>query len=73
MVEIEWVKDENTGRYTFKEVEGTEKEIPCDLALLAIGFVYPQFEGMLEQLGIEIDDRGNVWLGVPGYASRSYV
>ncbi|MCH2083551.1 MAG: glutamate synthase subunit beta [Saprospiraceae bacterium] len=60
LVEIEWVKDENTGRYTFKEVEGTEKEIPCDLALLAIGFVYPQFEGMLEQLGIEIDDRGNV-------------
>jgi glutamate synthase (NADPH/NADH) small chain len=60
LVEIEWEKDENTGRYAFKEIEGTEKEIPCDLALLAIGFVYPQFEGMLEQLGIEIDDRGNV-------------
>jgi glutamate synthase (NADPH/NADH) small chain len=60
LVEIEWAKDENTGRYAFKEIEGTEKEIPCDLALLAIGFVYPQFEGMLEQLGIEIDDRGNV-------------
>lgn len=60
LVNIEWAKDEETGRYTFKEVAGTEREIPCDLALLAIGFLHPQFEGLLEKLGVEIDGRGNV-------------
>lgn len=60
VVEIEWSKNEETGRYSFNEVPGTEKSFPCDLALLAIGFVHPQKEGMLEQLGVELDGRGNV-------------
>lgn len=60
IVEIEWKKNEETGRYGFFEVPGTEKEIPCDLALLAIGFLHPQKQGMLEQLGVELDGRGNV-------------
>ncbi|MGV3589014.1 MAG: FAD-dependent oxidoreductase, partial [Adhaeribacter sp.] len=44
----------------FQEVPGTEKEIPCELALLAIGFVHPQHKGMIEELGVELDERGNV-------------
>ena len=44
----------------FQEVPGTEKELPCELALLAIGFVHPQHKGMLEELGVELDERGNV-------------
>lgn len=60
LVEIEWAKNSKTGKYGFQEVEGTEQEIPCDLALLAIGFLHPQYRGMLEQLGVEVDDRGNV-------------
>jgi glutamate synthase (NADPH/NADH) small chain len=60
LVEVEWAKEEATGKYAFREVPGSEQEIPCDLALLAIGFVHPQFSGMLEQLGLEVDDRGNV-------------
>jgi glutamate synthase (NADPH/NADH) small chain len=60
LVDIEWAKDEKTGRYAFQEVAGTERSIPCDLALLAIGFVHPQKAGMLEQLGVELDQRGNV-------------
>ncbi len=60
LVNIEWAKDPKTGRHSFQEVAGSEREIPCDLALLAIGFVHPQFQGMLEQLGVEIDERGNV-------------
>jgi glutamate synthase (NADPH/NADH) small chain len=60
LVEIEWAKNSKTGRYGFQEVEGTEREIPCDLALLAIGFLSPQYRGMLEKLGVEIDERGNV-------------
>ena len=39
---------------------GSETEIPCELALLAMGFVHPQHEGLLNQLEIELDERGNV-------------
>ena len=60
LVDIEWAKDEKTGRYTFKEIKGTVREIPCTLALLAVGFLHPQFDGLLKQLGVEIDERGNV-------------
>lgn len=42
------------------EIDGSEKVIPCDLALLAAGFLHPQKEGMLESLKIETDQRGNV-------------
>ena len=45
---------------TFQPVQGTEREIPCQLALLAMGFVGPQTEGFLEQLGVSYDQRGNV-------------
>ncbi|GAA3743652.1 glutamate synthase subunit beta [Salinactinospora qingdaonensis] len=44
----------------FEPIEGTEREIPADLVLLAMGFVGPQREGMIEQLGVELDGRGNV-------------
>jgi len=47
----------------FQEVEGTEREIPADLVLLAMGFVGPEKEGLLEQLEIELDQRGNVVRG----------
>ncbi|MEQ8706343.1 MAG: glutamate synthase subunit beta [Phaeodactylibacter sp.] len=60
LVKIEWAKNSKTGKYGFQEVAGTEQEIPCDLALLAIGFLHPQYMGMLEQLGVEVDERGNV-------------
>ncbi|MEM9884607.1 MAG: glutamate synthase subunit beta [Bacteroidota bacterium] len=59
-IEIEWAKNEETGRYGFQEISGTEQEIPCELALLAIGFVHPQWEGMLKQLGVEATARKNV-------------
>ena len=48
------------GRMTFEKVEGTDFEIPAQLVLLAMGFVGPQREGLLEQLGVELTDRGNV-------------
>ena len=60
LVDIEWAKNEETGRYGFEEIEGTEREIPCELALLAIGFLHPQFKGLLEKLGVEVSERGNV-------------
>ena len=48
------------GRMQFVEVEGSNKILPCDLAFLAMGFVGPEKSGMLEQLGVELDARGNV-------------
>jgi glutamate synthase (NADPH/NADH) small chain len=48
------------GRPTFVPVEGSEFEIPCDLVFLAMGFVGPEGGGVLEQLGVDLDVRGNV-------------
>jgi len=48
------------GRMTFEKIEGTDFELPCELVLLAMGFVGPQREGLLEQLGVECNERGNV-------------
>ncbi|TWP33567.1 glutamate synthase subunit beta [Leekyejoonella antrihumi] len=48
------------GEEGFDEVPGTEREIPADLVLLAMGFVGPQQEGLLEQLEVDRDERSNV-------------
>jgi glutamate synthase (NADPH/NADH) small chain len=58
IVDVEW-KAVN-GKMQFIEVAGSERGIPCDLALLAMGFVHPQHEGILKQLSVDLDDRGNV-------------
>ncbi len=60
LVDIEWVLEKETGRSKLKEIETSERLIPCELALLAVGFVHPQKEGLLDQLGVELDNRGNV-------------
>ena len=44
----------------FNEISGSEREIPCQLILLAMGFLHPQYPGLIENAGIEIDGRGNV-------------
>ncbi len=43
----------------FQPIEGTEREIPAELVLLAMGFVGPE-RPLLEQLGVDLDERGNV-------------
>jgi glutamate synthase (NADPH/NADH) small chain len=48
------------GRMTFDKIDGTDFELPAERVYLAMGFVGPQREGMLEQLGVELDERGNV-------------
>jgi glutamate synthase (NADPH/NADH) small chain len=45
---------------SFQPVGGTEREIPAQLVLLAMGFTGPQREGLVEQLGVALDERGNV-------------
>ena len=44
----------------FEKREGTDFELECELVLLAMGFLGPEKEGFLEQLGVELDERGNV-------------
>ena len=51
---------EVAGPPSFDKVEGTEFTIQADLVLLAMGFLHPQHEGLLDQLGVERDGRGNV-------------
>ena len=45
---------------SFQPVAGTEREIPAGLVLLAMGFTGPERPGLLEQLGVDLDERGNV-------------
>jgi glutamate synthase (NADPH/NADH) small chain len=56
---VEWVKDEK-GAMAMKEVPGTEFTIPAQLVLLAMGYVHPVHEGMIDELGVAKDPRGNV-------------
>ena len=53
-------KDPETGRRPMKEILGSEFEVEVDMVLLAMGFLGPEKEGMLKELGIELDPRGNV-------------
>jgi len=59
IVEIKWGTDDK-GKMGFQEIAGTERVIPCDLALLAIGFVGAEKGGMVEELKLELDNRGNI-------------
>ena len=58
-VRLEWIA-QNSGPPQMKEVEGSEFVVDADLILLAMGFVGPETNTMIEQLGVELTDRGNV-------------
>ena len=53
-------KDPKTGQRSFKETPGSEFEMDVDMVLLAMGFTGPVKNGMLAELGVELDARGNV-------------
>jgi glutamate synthase (NADPH/NADH) small chain len=61
-IRLDWQPDES-GRMSMKPIEGSDFEVDADLVLLAMGFVHPEHIGMLEQLGVELDPRGNVKVG----------
>ncbi|WP_158824705.1 glutamate synthase subunit beta [Mucilaginibacter lacusdianchii] len=60
VTDISWELDEMGRRTKFIEVEDSEREMPCELALLAIGFAHPQYNGLLEQLNVVVDQRNNI-------------
>jgi len=60
IVDVQWQSSADGRPAQFVEVEGSERELPCELALLAMGFIHTQKEGMLQQLDVELDQRGNI-------------
>lgn len=60
IAEVEWNINPGTGKSELAVIPNTLREMPCDLALLAVGFVHPQHEGLLEQIGVGLDIAGNV-------------
>jgi len=57
---VEWIDNKETGRPDLKPIENSLFEIKADLVLLAMGFVHPLQEGLLNKLNVDFDERGNV-------------
>jgi glutamate synthase (NADPH) small chain len=70
IVQLEWKMTEDGRPARFVEVAGTDQVIPCELALLAMGFVHPQQEGLVNDLGVELDERGNVKASEKSYQTN---
>ena len=69
-VRVDWSKGED-GRMRMGEVAGSEFELKADLVLLAMGFLGPRREAMIEQAGVELDPRGNVKANVIDYRTTT--
>ncbi len=59
-VELEWSEPDNNGRRTFKEISNSERIIPADLVLLAMGFLHCDHHTYVKDLNLELDERGNI-------------
>jgi glutamate synthase (NADPH/NADH) small chain len=57
-IRLEWQKDAN-GAWKMHEIPGSEFDLKADLVLLAMGYLHPVQQGMLQELGIALDERGN--------------
>lgn len=58
-INVEWNKNA-AGKWQMSEIAGSEFSLKADLALLAMGFLHPVHEGLLKQVGVALDVRGNV-------------
>ena len=63
---VEWNRDDN-GAWQMQEVPGSEFDLRADLVLLAMGFVHPVHEGLLQQSDVTLDGRGNVQANTQNY------
>jgi glutamate synthase (NADPH/NADH) small chain len=62
-VRVEFTSDNTKACPVMKEIPGSEFEIEADMAIIAVGFLHPQHTGLLNDLKVEFDDRGNVKTG----------
>lgn len=69
LVNLEWKFLEDGRAAGFQEVNG-QMELPCELVLLAMGFVNPQFEGMLSEMDIVLDERKNIKANTKSYQTN---
>ncbi|HEY5006554.1 MAG TPA: glutamate synthase subunit beta [Caulobacteraceae bacterium] len=69
-VRVDWTKGED-GRMRMGEMAGSEFELKADLVLLAMGFLGPRPEVLLEQAGVELDPRGNVKANMVDYRTTT--
>ncbi len=60
VIDLEWQTAAAGRAAQFVEKKDSERDIPCQLALLAMGFLHPQHKGLLNELEIDLDERGNV-------------
>jgi glutamate synthase (NADPH/NADH) small chain len=67
-VRLEWTAGAD-GRMRMTEIPGSEFTLKADLVLLAMGFMGPHHDGLLEQAGVAIDARGNVAASATDYAT----
>ena len=66
VVRVDWQKD-GAGNWRMAEVPGSEFTLKADLVLLAMGFAHPVHEGLLAEVGVALDPRGNVRADTVGY------
>ncbi len=59
-VRVDWSESGENGRRTMREIPGSDFVVETELVLLAMGFLHPEHGGMLDQLGVELDPRGNI-------------
>ena len=71
-IRIEWYVNENRQR-VFREIPGSEFTLECDLVLLALGFLSPEQDTVVKDLGLELDARGNINAGANYETSRKHV
>ncbi|MBT4836249.1 MAG: glutamate synthase subunit beta [Methylococcales bacterium] len=67
---LEWVKEDN-GRMAMNEIKNSHTEIKADLVLLAMGFVHPFHDGIIQELALELDPRGNIQANTSDYRTSS--
>jgi len=65
-VRLNWSRNDS-GQWQMEEIPGSEFQLKADLVLLAMGFIHPVHEGMLRELGVELDPRGNVQANTEQY------
>ena len=70
IVDLEWTLSADGRPAKFTEKEGSLREIPCELAFLAMGFLHPQTTGMIDEMGVELDERGNVKATETGFQTN---
>jgi glutamate synthase (NADPH/NADH) small chain len=70
IVDLEWTSSADGRPSKFTEKEGSIREIPCELALLAMGFLHADPTGIIDELDIALDERGNVIASEQNYKTN---